>query len=37
MLFTAATYSQPGENTHNTATDQVYKIWNRAAQLYGNR
>ncbi len=37
MLFTAATYSQPGENTHNTATDQVYKIWNRAALLYGNR
>ena len=37
MLFTAATYSQPGENTYNTATDQVYKIWNRAALLYGNR
>ena len=37
MTFTAATYSQPGENTHNTSADVVYKIWNRAAQLYGNR
>lgn len=37
MLFTAATFSNPGENSYNTATDQVYKIWNRAAELYGNR
>jgi hypothetical protein len=37
MTFTAATYSQPAENSHGTATDQVYKIWNRAALLYGNR
>jgi hypothetical protein len=37
MTFTAATYSQPAENSHATATDQVYKIWNRAALLYGNR
>ena len=37
MLFTAATFSNPGENSYNTSTDQVYKIWNRAAELYGNR
>jgi len=37
MTFTAATFSNPGENTHNVSTDVVYKIWNRAAELYGNR
>lgn len=37
LTHTAATFSNPGENTYNTSSDQVYKIWNRAAELYGNR
>ena len=37
MLFTAHTFSNPSENTYNTSSDVVYKIWNRAAELYGNR